>query len=59
MGEEKSNKDLVEEKLKEQEEKEDKNSLSYIVKKYRLLLIYCGVVLTYYIIRYVVFSSKF
>ena len=59
MGEEKSNKDLVEEKLKEREEKEDKNSLSYIVKRYKLLLIYCGVVLTYYIIRYVVFPDLF
>ena len=55
--EEKSNKDLVEEKLKEREEKDDKNSLSYILKRYKLLLIYCAVVLTYYIIRYVVIPN--
>ncbi|MCR5023340.1 MAG: hypothetical protein K6A90_03270 [Lachnospiraceae bacterium] len=55
--EEKTNKELVEEKLKEQEKEEDKNSLSYIVKRFRFLIIYCVVVLIYYIIRYVVIPN--
>ncbi len=57
MEEEKTNKELVEEKLKEQEKEEDKNSLSYIVKRFRFLIIYCVVVLIYYIIRYVVIPN--
>ncbi len=55
--EEKTNKELVEEKLKEKEKEEDKNSLSYIVKRFRFLIIYCVVVLIYYIIRYVVIPN--
>ena len=57
MDEEKTNKELVEEKLKEKEKEEDKNSISYIVKRFRFLIIYCVVVLIYYIIRYVVMPN--
>ena len=57
MDEEKTNKELVEEKLKEQEKEEDRNSISYIVKRFRFLIIYCVVVLIYYIIRYVVIPN--
>jgi len=57
MEEEKTNKELVEEKLKEQEKEEDRNSISYIVKRFRFLIIYCVVVLIYYIIRYVVIPN--
>ncbi|MCR5024410.1 MAG: hypothetical protein K6A90_08785 [Lachnospiraceae bacterium] len=57
MDEEKTNKELVEEKLKEKEKEEDRNSISYIVKRFRFLIIYCVVVLIYYIIRYVVIPN--
>ncbi len=57
MEEEKTNKELVEEKLKEQDKEEDRNSISYIVKRFRFLIIYCVVVLIYYIIRYVVIPN--
>ena len=57
MEEEKTNKELVEEKLKEQEKEEDRNSISYIVKRFRFLIIYCVVVLIYYVIRYVVIPN--
>ena len=57
MDEEKTNKELVEEKLKEQEKEEDRNSISYIVKRFRFLIIYCVVVLIYYVIRYVVIPN--
>lgn len=57
MGEEKTNKELVEEKLKEKEKEEDRNSISYIVKRFRFLIIYCVVVLIYYVIRYVVIPN--
>lgn len=57
MDEEKTNKELVEEKLKEREKEEDRNSISYIVKRFRFLIIYCVVVLIYYVIRYVVIPN--
>lgn len=57
MDEEKTNKELVEEKLKEKEKEEDRNSISYIVKRFRFLIIYCVVVLIYYVIRYVVIPN--
>lgn len=57
MDEEKTNKELVEEKLKKKEKEEDRNSISYIVKRFRFLIIYCVVVLIYYIIRYVVIPN--
>ena len=57
MDEEKTNKELVEEKLKEKEKEEDRDSISYIVKRFRFLIIYCVVVLIYYIIRYVVIPN--
>ncbi len=48
-----SNRDLIDDKLQEAEE-EKKESVLDFIKKYKVLIIYCLVVLTYYVIRYVV-----
>ena len=52
-----SNKEKIEEKLKEAEEEKKGDSVRDICKKYRLLIIYCIVVLTFYIIRYLVIPN--
>ncbi len=52
-----SNREKIEEKLKEAEEEKKGDSVRDIVKKYKLLIIYCIVVLTYYVIRYLVIPN--
>ncbi|MBQ7261654.1 MAG: hypothetical protein IJR19_09865 [Lachnospiraceae bacterium] len=49
-----SNKDKIEEKLKETENQGNGKSVREICRKYKLLIIYCIVVLAIYVVRYVV-----
>ncbi len=50
-----TNKDRIEEKLREEED-EKKDSIADFFIRYKVLVVYCIVILAYYFIRYVVLS---
>ncbi len=52
-----TNKEKIEEKVKEAEKENKDNSVMGICRKYKMLIIYCIVVLTVYIIRYLIIPN--
>ncbi len=52
-----SNKDVIDENLKQKDEEEEKETILGFFKKYKVLVAYCIVILAYYFIKYVVLGG--
>ncbi len=52
-----SNKDIIEKNKTEAENASEKQTVRDICRKYKLLIIYCIVILTVYVIRYLIIPN--
>ena len=52
-----SNKDIIEKNKTEAENSTKKQTIGDICRKYKLLIIYCIVILTVYVIRYLIIPN--